>query len=386
MSHCPPRRAALLAALTLFSSPVFGQSYMEEPVNQKLEQLAVSLAASLQDPSVRQLVKNEVGEKFDGAHNALYSSMANQPLSGERTFRQELVRSISAFSGDTRSAARNLDHLALEFPRLQIAVPAADYEKWDALKTVPLVTYIPQGVDVDSLAELKAFDGNGKLHLLSTSEAPGFPVVILGMNERTNEFGFLEKISVNSKSAADSKNFENDSTRLIEPPDDGGDGGGGGGGSWCIAKTHNRGDREWLRYITIYNDHEVWYDDPDIYLNVAYLEQDDDGNQILVERTVDLIEVDNEGHLYYRADFLLDWKSTTSSNILFTVREADGGSWTTRRVTIDGPTEYDLFDFKTADAILGWTYVNFNDSNCKVHTTNNGEAQLIFDYTPAIAF
>ena len=386
MSHCPPRRAALLAALTLFSSPVFAQSYMEEPVNQKLEQLAVSLAASLKDPSVRQLVKNEVGKKFDGDYNALYSSMANQPLSGERTFRQELVRGISAFSGDTHSAAKSLDHLALEFPRLQIAVPA-NYEKWDGLKTVPLVAYIPQGVDVDSLAQLKAFDANGKLHLLSTADAPEFPVVVLGMNERTNELGFLERTYIESKSRAAVGNNAPPLLNLLPPPEEE-EGPGSGPGSSCVAKTHNNGDQEWLRQITIYNDHEGWFQGyPDIFLNVAYIDPywpichptfEPCGQ--LVERTFDLNEVNAEGQPYYRADQLLYWNTSVSRSLFIHVREADGGNWVNIPVNIDGVAATLTSSFKSEDASLGYTYVNFADSNCKVHYLP--EAQFILDYTP----
>lgn len=389
MPYCPPRRAALLAALTLFSSSVFAQSYTEDPVNQKLEQLAVSLAASLKDPSVRQLVKNEVGKKFDGDYNALYSSMANQPLTGERTFRQELVRGISAFSGDTRTAAKSLDHLALEFPRLQIAVPA-NYEKWDAKKTAPLVAYIPQGVDVDSLAALRAFDGNGKLHLLSTAEAPDFPVVVLGMNERTNELGFLEKSLSNSKSAGASRTFEKDNTRLIEPPDDGGGGGTGGGGNGgggsCAATTHNDGDREWLRYIMIYNDHEGWFQGyPDIFLTVAYLTFPENCHAPcpfaqLAEPTFDLNEVNDAGQPYYRADLLLNWGSLLSRNLYVHVREADGGAWEEVNVNIDGQDRVLINSKKEDDVILGSTYVNFDDPNCTVYYTN--EAQFKLEYAP----
>lgn len=77
-------------------------------------------------------------------------------------------------------------------PKLQVAVPA-NYESWDPQAEAPLVAYIPQGVDDLTLKTLTAYDSNGGVHQIDAQVAPSEPVIVVGINERTDANGELRE-------------------------------------------------------------------------------------------------------------------------------------------------------------------------------------------------
>ena len=84
-------------------------------------------------------------------------------------------------------------------PRLQVAVPA-HFDSWDPASYAPLVAYFPEGVDDTTLKTITAYDSAGNPVELDAQVAPKQPVIVLSLNERTDEERNLVKPQTNSTS------------------------------------------------------------------------------------------------------------------------------------------------------------------------------------------
>ena len=80
--------------------------------------------------------------------------------------------------------------LAGGIPRFQVAVPA-NFDTWNPADYTPLVAYTPEGVDDTTLETITAYDATGKVYQLDAQVPPKQPVIVLGVNERTDDTGAL---------------------------------------------------------------------------------------------------------------------------------------------------------------------------------------------------
>ncbi|MBV9822597.1 MAG: DUF3103 family protein [Actinobacteria bacterium] len=155
-------------------------------INQSLDSLAKLFARAVADKSMRQNIHAAVAQRFDGDTEVLYKS-----LSGATDVRgrlaKEYSRGRSALAADATSA---IDRMAGSIPRFQVAVPA-HFDSWDAASYTPLVAYMPAGVEDTTLKTVTAYDAQGKAHALDAQVAPSRPVIMLGLNERTDDAGKL---------------------------------------------------------------------------------------------------------------------------------------------------------------------------------------------------
>ncbi len=159
----------------------------DSTINRSLDHLAKSMAAALVDPGLRSTIHGAIKKRFDGDTNALWNSLAMDPT----------------FSGKVAGARQSGDEIAQEaaaIPRLQLAIPV-NFESWDPAKYAPLVAYFPEGVDDTKLKTITAFDAAGNPQLLDAQVPPKRPVIVLGLNERTDEKGIL----VGAQNASPSK-------------------------------------------------------------------------------------------------------------------------------------------------------------------------------------
>ncbi|MGL5825532.1 MAG: DUF3103 family protein [Nocardioides sp.] len=160
---------------------------MADPeVNRSLDYLARKMATAVVDPSLRDTLHGAIKKRFDGDTNALWSSLANDPT----------------FSAKVAEDRQERDEIAFEaaaIPRLQVAVPA-NFDSWDAANYAPLVAYMPQGVDDTKLTTITAYDSDGSAVQLDAQVAPKLPVIVLSLNERTDEEGNLLPSRVTSPS------------------------------------------------------------------------------------------------------------------------------------------------------------------------------------------
>ena len=150
--------------------------------------MARLFAQAVTDGSLRQQIHDGAAQRFDGDTNVLYKTLAAS--SGVRSaLATAYSRGLNVQAGDALS---QIDTLARTIPRFQVAVPA-NLDKWDAAGYTPLVGFVPTGVDDTALTTITAYDAAGKAYKLDAKAAPKKPVIILGLNERTDNAGNLRK-------------------------------------------------------------------------------------------------------------------------------------------------------------------------------------------------
>jgi hypothetical protein len=155
-------------------------------VNKSLDSLAKLFARAVADQQTRQSIHAAVAKRFDGDTEVLYKTLST--TSGVRSgLAAAYSRGRTAQSGDALSA---VDRLAADVPRFQVAVPAK-FDSWDPASYTPLVAYMPTGVEDTTLKTVTAYDANGKSYALDAQVAPDRPVIVLGLNERTDDSGRL---------------------------------------------------------------------------------------------------------------------------------------------------------------------------------------------------
>jgi Flp pilus assembly protein TadG len=161
-------------------------SAADQQVNTSLDTMARLFAQAVTNQALREQIHTQVAKRFDGDTNVLY-----QTLSTASDVRSKLAgaysRGVNVQAGDALHA---VDGLARAIPRFQIAVPA-QFEAWDAASYTPLVGYVPEGVEDTELQTITAYDAQGTIHKLDAQVEPVQPVIILGLNERTDDAGNL---------------------------------------------------------------------------------------------------------------------------------------------------------------------------------------------------
>lgn len=228
------------------------EAWNPEEVNRALDDLAKALAHAVQDVGMREALQQELALRFDGSPAALYKTLRSRPL-GERSFEQAVtysyaVRNLDASAipskavlADAKSAKESR---VAQVPRLNVAIPR-NFDQWDSGEFVPLVAYTPEGIDEMDLQEIKAYDADGNVHMLSSEVAPSVPVIVLGVSERVDDEGNVYEGLVNDKLVV------------------GGGGGGGGGGSTNpYLSSRTSGNAEYIRQVKIINDYERWHNEP----------------------------------------------------------------------------------------------------------------------------
>lgn len=333
-------------------------------VDEALDGLALALARSLGDESVRRAVHAAVNERFNGAPEVLLKDLQDRGVGGA-TFRGKLVAAIARGRGvSAAEAGRALGRIAAVSGRLDVAVPVRLAE-WDPSSYVPLVAFEPTGVPEDRIDRLKAYDADGDVHYLDARTAPDRPVVVVGLNERTDESGrvrpeYLVPAGTNvlgaGKGSLSGSVLGARTNELQEEcaPDaldcSGGGGGTGGGGTTPPNRQGNH--PETLQRISILNDHEIWsaepaeiwtmvgcssygkafksrLGDPEPEFTLLYAGKDSQGRFLYKERTADLAV---QGIYYFT------WNPSSYGSVCgHELWEDDGGGSTTVTTTFNNP-------------------------------------------------
>src|SRR3954447_20915036 len=344
-----------------------------QSLSPNLREIARGLAGLMAEKQVRQVVTAEVGRKFDGDFDVLYRDIANRRVGAAKTFRQALhgkVETVQKRSGGG-AAAIDLDALAAALPQLQISIPVG-FKTWDPATTAPLVAFAPTDVNDDDLQEVEAYDAAGHLHRLDAKTAPDFPVVVVGLNERTDKNGYLRPEFVRPSVP------ERAAEKTVAPADDP-----DGDVSYeptspvysvapsgaCNARIHGYGDQELLYQIKINNNHEPWIKgSPEIYATYSFVDN------VGVRGQFNMSAVDNEGQWYTINGPLFYWQSYYGITFIMAVYEQDGSDLGTFTVNYGG-FNYTL-QIHDGDDSLGSTPVSFNDPNCGYYSTGDSEFYL----------
>lgn len=157
-------------------------------VNKSLDSMAKLFAAAVTDENLRQQIYDGAAQRFDGDTNVLYETLSNTS-EVRQALATEYGRGRAVQPSDALSA---VDRLASDIPRFQVAVPA-NFDAWDPASYTPLVAYMPVGVEDTTLKTVTAYDATGRAHELDAQVTPDQPVIVLGLNERTDDSGRLLK-------------------------------------------------------------------------------------------------------------------------------------------------------------------------------------------------
>jgi Protein of unknown function (DUF3103) len=330
------------------SSPQAPVQSGDGQIDSNLDQMARIFAQSMSDASLREAIKGAAIKRFDGDTEVLYKDLAAQQLNAGQTvqqrlslaYQQQTQGTVSALSLETASA--QLSALAQTSPRLQVAV-RGNIQSWDAKAETPLVAVAVEGAEDITLTQVRAYDSQGQVHTLDAQKDPERPVIVIGLNERTDETGKLlsdfkpAKASGAQAQPAPTESSSTLSLSAIAPQ-------GCQGNYWeNMYQVHIRDKKEpWTRGA------------PDVRLKVSTPKN---------KRGVydgDFISVDETNRWYFYNRDLFYWTDANNGPwIEYFWYESDGGAPKTYKVSVSykGVTATVEFPVGNGDDIYGWTTV-----------------------------
>lgn len=167
------------------SQTTSGVEVPDSKTNRTLDFMAKKLALAVSSEDVRQTVHGGVKKRFDGDTEALWSSLAEGS-----SLNADVAAAANRGQVLKRVTAEQVATTARSLPQLQIAVPEK-FDSWDPATYTPLVAFVPEGVNDLALTTITAYDADGNTVLLDAQVAPENPVIVLGLNERTDKNGEL---------------------------------------------------------------------------------------------------------------------------------------------------------------------------------------------------
>lgn len=334
------------------------QKFAVVPQNEQnvmLDRMARVLAKEMVKPEMRRIVKQEVVKQFDGDYEVLMQRLISDESREYALFKRNLfdeyarVRQVEgAFS--KVAAVNELEAFISKESLLQIAVPHYG-DKWDTENEIPVVVYIPYGVDDEKVGVVKGYDANGNELYFSMDEDPGKPVVVIGWNERV---GY---------------NLMKPSFTVVAPPPIDEGGGGGGGGGYTPQERVN-GGTEILSYIRTRDDGEAWLKGKaETYVVIAW----QNGDYI----TKQLVDVDYDGKDYFPYLSLFNWYWATYGGEYYKLKfgEHDASGWP---ITVSYKGASISITLPDGDEDLGEDVVHKLDNYNEYYDTGNTMFRIIF--------
>ncbi len=156
----------------------------KDDYNKNIRKFAKSIAKSLKDKDFRKLVKNEALLKVDGQHDMIWKNFKTKQatLKGKNKIVDEHI-----FENFSKAEYQEFHKFSDTYKKLQLSVPI-HCEKWDTDSFEPLVAVQLADYSEDD-KYIEAYDSSGKLVLLDNKIAPNFPVIVVNLNERSDENG-----------------------------------------------------------------------------------------------------------------------------------------------------------------------------------------------------
>ena len=167
--------------------------YTIDHKNDLISSYAQILASSIADAELRNTIKSEAQEQFDGDYDILISTLETLDLNEQNmTVKQKMLErpvltrsSKGGFDGNLEDL---MDEIKKVFPNLQVSVPV-HCDEWDPDNYIPMVAFLPCDYDEDTIEYIEAFDIDGNTHILSAVEEPEYPVIVVSVSERIDENG-----------------------------------------------------------------------------------------------------------------------------------------------------------------------------------------------------
>ena len=162
-----------------------------------IKNIAKSVSKSLNEKGVREAIKNEALLKIDGDFDILWKDFkVKKSKNSTQTF-NEIISENCDFDVNTKIEKLNkLNEFSQKYKRLQISVPI-NCENWDTEYFIPYVVYITSGYD-ENQELIEAINSDGEIVMISNKIEPNFPIVVVGINERSDEDGNILPFYKNS--------------------------------------------------------------------------------------------------------------------------------------------------------------------------------------------
>ena len=159
-------------------------------------QIALALTkASDSNVSLRKLIGEKALKQFDGDYDVLMTQLVNEPIeitdvematkagANQMDFKS-LIEAYLPAESKTKSGEKTLlERLMSEYPELQISVPV-HAEDWDPETFSPPVVFDLIDQDVEQQPTIPGFDAQGNPIEMDAVNAPDYPVIVVGYNER----------------------------------------------------------------------------------------------------------------------------------------------------------------------------------------------------------
>lgn len=170
-------------------SPVQPEVEKVARVNSQFMEMTRAISLLIQEEEIRELLYSKISERFDGDWNVLFKDLMDIRLQDDKLFKDYLIKGLSTFSEGTNPQNR-LEEIFTEHPDIQIVMPIR-FEEWESNTYVPHTAYIPADYNEGSTETVFSIDSEGSIEYLDAVEEPDFPVLVLGLNERTDDAGNL---------------------------------------------------------------------------------------------------------------------------------------------------------------------------------------------------
>ena len=170
--------------------------YTDDQKTELICSYAQILAASMENPEVRDVIKKGTQLKFDGDYDILTKTLHEIEL---RESKSTVKKALMSNNVVTRASERGLpesietlvEKIQTQFPNLQVSVPIL-CDECDTDNYVPLVAFLPYDYDEHTASEIEAFDTQGNSYMLSLDIEPEQPVVVVSISERVDRDGTLK--------------------------------------------------------------------------------------------------------------------------------------------------------------------------------------------------
>jgi len=174
----------------------------KENFDKNIIKIAKSLAISLNNKDLRKLLKEKASLKEDGDYDILWKDLKVTKLkigTENLTVREFIGKNIEDGNKKDEEKLLDQDNFSNKFKRLQFSVPV-NCEKWNPDSYKPLVAFITSDYKEDQEL-INAYDSEGRIVKLNNRAIPEFPVIVVSMNERSDENGKILKKYAKLKNA-----------------------------------------------------------------------------------------------------------------------------------------------------------------------------------------
>lgn|GEM_PF-5496845 len=154
-----------------------------------IHKFSKAVAKSLKNKKFRHLIKKEAERKIDGDYDIPWNLFNSKKIQTENnddlTCEDFLIDNIDG--NDKEKKSYDLKSFSKKFKKLQISVPV-NCSNWDSESFIPVVAFQTSDYSEDD-ESIKAYNADGEIVLLNNKQKPDFPVVVVNLNERSDEEG-----------------------------------------------------------------------------------------------------------------------------------------------------------------------------------------------------